>query len=52
MNYSEILHALQGASLFDLYRLRVGIDGMLDQPERLLPVTSPRHGDLLFQRQG
>ncbi|MBF0148053.1 MAG: hypothetical protein HQL84_14680 [Magnetococcales bacterium] len=43
MNYSEILHALQGASLFDLYRLRVGIDGMLDQPERLLPVRRQLH---------
>ena len=38
MDYSEILHALHTASLFDLYRLRMGIDGMLDQSERLLPI--------------
>ncbi|GAB0057048.1 hypothetical protein SIID45300_01369 [Candidatus Magnetaquicoccaceae bacterium FCR-1] len=35
MDYSSILQALQQASLFDLYRLRVGIDNMLDQPDRL-----------------
>lgn len=38
MDYSEILHALQNASLFDLYRLRTGIDGLLAQPERLLSI--------------
>lgn len=38
MDYSEILHALQGASLFDMYRLRVGINKMLEMPERILPV--------------
>lgn len=38
MDYSEILHALQTASLFDLYRLRIGIDTLLEQPERLLPI--------------
>ncbi|MBF0402292.1 MAG: hypothetical protein HQL90_16200 [Magnetococcales bacterium] len=38
MDYSEILHALQSASPFDLYRLRMGIDGMLQQPERMLPI--------------
>ncbi|MBF0177250.1 MAG: hypothetical protein HQL63_10460 [Magnetococcales bacterium] len=38
MDYSELLHALQNASLFDLYRLRVGIDGMLEKPERLSAV--------------
>ncbi|MBF0163706.1 MAG: hypothetical protein HQL97_13465 [Magnetococcales bacterium] len=38
MDYSSILQALQQASLFDLYRLRVGIDNMLDQPERLQTV--------------
>ncbi|MBF0161950.1 MAG: hypothetical protein HQL88_06655 [Magnetococcales bacterium] len=38
MDYSEILHALQNASPFDLYRLRVGIDGLLSQPERLAPI--------------
>ncbi|MBF0423400.1 MAG: hypothetical protein HQL73_10450 [Magnetococcales bacterium] len=43
MNYSEILHSLQSASLFDLYRLRVGIDGMLNQPERLLPIKRRLH---------
>ncbi|MBF0341693.1 MAG: hypothetical protein HQL95_12140 [Magnetococcales bacterium] len=38
MDYSSILHELQNASLFDLYRLKVGIDGMLDQPERLAQI--------------
>lgn len=38
MDYSEILRTLQKASLFDLYRLRVGLDGLMDQPERILPI--------------
>ncbi|MBF0154561.1 MAG: hypothetical protein HQL64_12535 [Magnetococcales bacterium] len=38
MDYSDILHALHEVSLFDLYRLRVGIDAMLEQPERLAPI--------------
>lgn len=35
MDYSQILHALQSASLFDLYRLRVAIEQQLDNPERV-----------------
>lgn len=46
MNYSEILHALQNASLFDLYRLRVGIDGLLEQPERLRQIKCHLHPGL------
>lgn len=38
MNYSEILQLLKNATLFDLYRLRVGIDGLLEQPERLTSI--------------
>ncbi|MEO5347976.1 MAG: hypothetical protein H7834_16610 [Magnetococcus sp. YQC-9] len=38
MDYSALLQALQTATLFDLYRLKIGIDGMLDQPERLAQV--------------
>lgn len=43
MDYSEILHALQNASLFDLYRLQIGISGMLNQPERLMPIKQRLH---------
>jgi hypothetical protein len=35
MNYTDLLNELQQASLFDLYRLSVGIDKMLDQPDRI-----------------
>ncbi|MBF0613270.1 MAG: hypothetical protein G8345_20725 [Magnetococcales bacterium] len=35
MDYTELFRHLQEASLFDLYRLKVGISLMLDQPERL-----------------
>ncbi|MBF0340973.1 MAG: hypothetical protein HQL95_08445 [Magnetococcales bacterium] len=35
MDYSAILDALQHATPFDLYRLQLGIDGMLEQPERI-----------------
>jgi hypothetical protein len=35
MDYSEILHALNTASLFDLYRLRAAIDKELDNPARI-----------------
>ncbi|MBF0192552.1 MAG: hypothetical protein HQL99_15655 [Magnetococcales bacterium] len=38
MDYSAVLQALQNASLFDLFRLRAGIDNMLDQPDRLQQV--------------
>lgn len=35
MDYTQLLHELQQASLFDLFRLKVGINTMLDQPERI-----------------
>ena len=38
MDYSQILHELRAASLFDLYRLRVAIDQQLDNPDRLQEV--------------
>ncbi|MBF0180512.1 MAG: hypothetical protein HQM03_10870 [Magnetococcales bacterium] len=38
MDYSEIVRALQAATPFDLYRLRIGIDALLDDPARLLPI--------------
>ncbi len=38
MNYTEIFASLQSATLFDLFRLRVGIDAMLEDSERLLAI--------------
>lgn len=38
MDYTEVLQALQQASLFDLYRLRSAIDTLLDETQRLLLV--------------
>jgi hypothetical protein len=35
MDYSEIIKALEAASSYDLYRLQVAIDHLLDEPERL-----------------
>jgi hypothetical protein len=35
MDYTQLLTELEKASLFDLYRLRVGIGKMLDQPDRI-----------------
>ncbi len=35
MDYTQLLNELEKASLFDLYRLRVGIGKMLDQPDRI-----------------
>jgi hypothetical protein len=35
MDYTQLLNELEKASLFDLYRLRVGIGKMLDQPGRI-----------------
>jgi len=35
MDYSEILQALEQASSFDLYRLRVAISIKLESPERI-----------------
>ena len=35
MDYSEIIAALQDATLFDLYRLNVAINHLLDDPQRI-----------------
>lgn len=35
MNYSEILQSLEKESLFDIYRLKVVINALLEQPEKL-----------------
>jgi hypothetical protein len=35
LNYTQLIGELEQASLFDLYRLRVGISKMLDQPARI-----------------
>lgn len=40
MDYSRILDELRSASLFDLYRLRVAIEGQLDRPDRIEQVRS------------
>lgn len=38
MNYSEVLQALENASLFDVYRLKIAINFLLDQLERLFAI--------------
>jgi len=38
MNYSEILLALDKASAFDLYRLQMAIDNMIDEPKRMIEI--------------
>ncbi len=38
MDYTQLLNELEKASLFDLYRLRVGIGKMLDQPDRITAI--------------
>lgn len=38
MDYTQLLHELQQASLFDLYRLKSGINKMLDQPDRITAI--------------
>lgn len=38
MNYTDILHEINAASLFDLYRLHVAIGNELDNPKRLVAV--------------
>ena len=38
MNYSDILHALDKASAFDLYRLQMAIDNMIDDPKRIIEI--------------
>ena len=55
MNYSEIIKTLEGATLFDLWRLQVAIDNMLDDPRRIAAVKkSLRVGDWveIFKRDG
>ncbi len=36
MNYSDIINALDSATGFDLFRVKVAIDRMLDDPNRIL----------------
>jgi hypothetical protein len=40
LNYTQLFNELEQASLFDLYRLRVGIGKMLDQPARIKAIKS------------
>ena len=40
MNFSEVLKALNGASAFELYRMRAAIDRVLDEPRWVLAVQS------------
>jgi len=41
MNFSEVLKALNAASVFELYRMRVAIDRVLDEP-RWVPAVQSR----------
>ena len=43
MNYTEIINALEQASAFDLYRLSMAIDNMIDEPKRLIEIKSKLH---------
>lgn len=43
MNYTEIISALEQASAFDLYRLSMGIDNMIDDPRRIIEIKSKLH---------
>jgi hypothetical protein len=43
MNYSEILHALKNASLFNINRLRVAMNTLLEDPEKLLAIKRQLH---------
>lgn len=36
MNYSEVIEALNNATGFDLYRINVAIDRMLEDPKRMI----------------
>ncbi len=48
MNYSETINSINNASAFDLYRLRVAITQMLDDPERIRKVRENlRVGDAI-----
>jgi len=38
MNYLEILQSLEKESLFDLYRLTIAINALLEQPEKLFAI--------------
>ncbi|MDO8789321.1 MAG: hypothetical protein Q7J42_14715 [Sulfuritalea sp.] len=40
MNFSDVLKALNGASAFELYRMRAAIDRVLDEPRWMLAVQS------------
>lgn len=40
LDYSSILHALENASAFDLYRLQQAIDVALQDPERIVPAIA------------
>lgn len=40
MDYSEFVHALRSASIFDLYRLRAAISQQLDNPDRIEDVRA------------
>ncbi len=46
MDYTQLLHELQQASLFDLYRLQAGIGKMLDQPERIQAIKRRLRPDM------
>ncbi len=35
MDYTQLLNELEQASLFDIYRLKAGMEKMLDQPDRI-----------------
>jgi len=38
MNYSEVLQALDKANAFDLYRLQIALDNMLNDPKRIIEI--------------
>lgn len=38
MNYSEILHEIGNASLFDIYRLKVAMSALLEKPEKIAKI--------------
>ncbi|MBF0184013.1 MAG: hypothetical protein HQM06_06460 [Magnetococcales bacterium] len=46
MNYSEILHTLQTASPFDLYRLQAGISTLLQRPEAMQAIKRAVHAGM------
>jgi hypothetical protein len=38
INYSEILHTLEKTSLFDIYRLSIALNALLEKPNKLLKI--------------